>query len=52
MDNGLNDIRIIGSVTLIALAMVVMFGMEWEAKVLLINNLIYNWSMVSKSTVN
>jgi len=35
VDNGLNDIRIIGSVTLIVLAMIVMIGMEWEAKVFL-----------------
>ena len=34
VDNGLNDIRVIGSVTLIVLAMIVGIGMEWEAKVI------------------
>jgi len=44
VDNGLNDIRIIGSVTLVVLAMIVMIGMEWEAKVLLLFLLIaHNW---------
>ena len=33
VDNGLNDIRIIGSITLIVLGMIVSIGMEWEAKV-------------------
>jgi solute carrier family 12 sodium/potassium/chloride transporter 2 len=32
IDNGLNDIRIIGSITLIVLGMIVSIGMEWEAK--------------------
>jgi len=39
VDNGLNDIRIIGSVTLIVLGIIVMIGMEWEAKVYVINYL-------------
>jgi len=33
VDNGLNDIRIIGSITLVVLAVIVSIGMEWEAKV-------------------
>ena len=33
IDNGLNDIRIIGSITLVVLACIVSIGMEWEAKV-------------------
>lgn len=33
VDGDLNDIRIVGSVTLIVLAMIVGIGMEWEAKV-------------------
>ena len=32
IDNGLNDLRIIGSVTLIVLGCIVGIGMEWEAK--------------------
>ena len=32
VDNGENDIRIIGSATLIVLACIVSIGMEWEAK--------------------
>lgn len=32
VDGDLNDIRIVGSVTLIVLAMIVGIGMEWEAK--------------------
>ncbi len=35
VDGGLNDIRIVGSVTLIVLAMIVGIGMEWESKVLI-----------------
>ena len=31
VDNGQNDIRIIGSITLIVLAVIVSIGMEWEA---------------------
>ena len=33
VDNGQNDIRIIGSITLVVLAVIVSIGMEWEAKV-------------------
>jgi solute carrier family 12 sodium/potassium/chloride transporter 2 len=33
IDGGLNDIRIIGSITLVALGAIVAIGMEWEAKV-------------------
>ena len=33
IDNGLNDIRISGSITLLLLAVIVSIGMEWEAKV-------------------
>lgn len=33
VDGDLNDIRIVGSVTLVVLAMIVGIGMEWEAKV-------------------
>uniref|UniRef100_A0A0P4YBZ5 Bumetanide-sensitive na-k-cl cotransport protein n=1 Tax=Daphnia magna TaxID=35525 RepID=A0A0P4YBZ5_9CRUS len=32
VDGGLNDIRIIGSITLVVLGMIVSIGMEWEAK--------------------
>ncbi|XP_046634308.1 bumetanide-sensitive sodium-(potassium)-chloride cotransporter-like [Daphnia pulicaria] len=32
VDGDLNDIRIVGSVTLVVLAMIVGIGMEWEAK--------------------
>ena len=39
IDNGPNDIRIIGSITLIVLGMIVMIGMEWEAKVIFVYNL-------------
>ena len=34
VDGGLNDIRIIGSITLVVLAMIVGIGMEWESKVI------------------
>jgi solute carrier family 12 sodium/potassium/chloride transporter 2 len=34
VDGDLNDIRIVGSVTLVVLAMIVGIGMEWEAKVI------------------
>lgn len=33
VDNGPNDIRIIGSITLVVLTVIVGIGMEWEAKV-------------------
>ena len=33
IDNGPNDIRIIGSITLVVLTLIVGIGMEWEAKV-------------------
>ena len=33
IDNGPNDIRIIGSITLVVLGAIVGIGMEWEAKV-------------------
>jgi solute carrier family 12 sodium/potassium/chloride transporter 2 len=33
VDGGLNDIRIIGSITLVVLGAIVAIGMEWEAKV-------------------
>jgi solute carrier family 12 sodium/potassium/chloride transporter 2 len=33
VDGGLNDIRIIGSITLVVLGSIVAIGMEWEAKV-------------------
>ncbi|XP_057664509.1 bumetanide-sensitive sodium-(potassium)-chloride cotransporter isoform X1 [Diorhabda carinulata] len=32
VDGGINDIRIIGSITIIILTTIVVFGMEWEAK--------------------
>ncbi|KAI9550869.1 hypothetical protein GHT06_000210 [Daphnia sinensis] len=32
VDGGLNDIRIIGSITLVVLGLIVGIGMEWEAK--------------------
>jgi solute carrier family 12 sodium/potassium/chloride transporter 2 len=33
VDGGLNDIRIIGSITIVVLGAIVAIGMEWEAKV-------------------
>lgn len=33
IDGGVNDVRILGTVTMIALTAIVAFGMEWEAKV-------------------
>lgn len=33
IDNGLNDVRIIGTITIFILAAIVVIGMEWEAKV-------------------
>jgi len=33
IDNGPNDTRIIGSITLVVIAAIVSIGMEWEAKV-------------------
>ena len=33
VDNGLNDVRIIGTITVIVLTAIVIIGMEWEAKV-------------------
>jgi len=32
IDNGLNDVRIIGTITIFCLAGIVVIGMEWEAK--------------------
>ena len=33
IDNGLNDIRIIGTITIICLTGIVVIGLEWETKV-------------------
>ena len=33
IDNGVQDVRIIGSITVLILLMIVVVGMEWEAKV-------------------
>lgn len=33
VDGGVNDVRIIGSITIVLLTVVVVVGMEWEAKV-------------------
>ena len=33
IDNGPNDTRIVGSITLLIIAAIVTIGMEWEAKV-------------------
>lgn len=33
IDGGINDIRIVGSITLVVLGMIAGVGMEWEAKV-------------------
>ena len=33
IDGGVNDVRILGTITMIALIAIVAFGMEWEAKV-------------------
>lgn len=36
IDNGVNDVRIIGCITLVILTVIVIIGLEWEAKVLFI----------------
>jgi solute carrier family 12 sodium/potassium/chloride transporter 2 len=33
MDEKVNDVRIIGSITIVILTVIVVVGMEWEAKV-------------------
>lgn len=33
VDGGLNDVRIVGTITIFILAAIVVIGMEWEAKV-------------------
>lgn len=33
VDDGVNDIRIVGCITLIVLTVIVIVGLEWEAKV-------------------
>lgn len=33
IDGGIQDIRIIGSITIVVLLLIVVIGMEWEAKV-------------------
>lgn len=33
IDNDVQDVRIIGSITIVILTFIVVFGMEWEAKV-------------------
>lgn len=33
VDGGVNDVRIIGSITIVVLTAIVVVGMEWEAKV-------------------
>lgn len=33
IDGGIQDVRIIGSVTILVLLLIVVVGMEWEAKV-------------------
>lgn len=33
IDDGVQDVRIIGSITLVILTLIVVIGMEWEAKV-------------------
>jgi solute carrier family 12 (sodium/potassium/chloride transporter), member 2 len=34
IDGGIQDVRIIGSITIVVLTVIVIVGMEWEAKVL------------------
>lgn len=34
VDGGINDMRIMGSITIMALLCIVVVGMEWEAKVI------------------
>lgn len=34
VDGGIQDVRIIGSITIILLLLIVVIGMEWEAKVI------------------
>jgi solute carrier family 12 sodium/potassium/chloride transporter 2 len=34
VDGGINDMRIVGSITIMALLCIVVVGMEWEAKVI------------------
>lgn len=33
VDNGVNDVRIIGCITIVIITVIVVVGMEWEAKV-------------------
>lgn len=33
IDGGIQDVRIIGSITIVVLLLIVVIGMEWEAKV-------------------
>lgn len=46
VDGGVQDVRIIGSVTILLLTIIVVVGMEWEAKVISYNtteNIIFIW---------
>lgn len=37
VDGGINDVRIVGCITILLLLIIVVVGMEWEAKVRMIN---------------
>lgn len=37
VDGGINDVRIVGCITILVLLIIVVVGMEWEAKVRMIN---------------
>lgn len=47
VDGGLNDIRIIGCITLVVLGMIVSIGMEWEAKAQLLFFLILMFALAN-----
>lgn len=34
VDSGVNDVRIVGCITLVVLTIIVIVGLEWEAKVI------------------
>lgn len=49
VDGGVHDIRIIGIITIVVLTMIVIFGMEWEAKVCVVQiftRVIFYWKDV------
>lgn len=43
IDGGIQDVRIIGSLTIVVLLLIVVIGMEWEAKVGILKYLLFCW---------